>query len=150
MDKTFIGGYWSARSESINEVASKIVLFLKELEAINELFSSLKLPDSTKKKALNNNFEVNDSNLIMYFKKNRKPIEIDEQGFCKIGFSISLFNELSGSISFSVNFSLGSSSNYFKNNCFVKVFGENLKKDERNKILNLIIDIFNPETIKND
>ncbi len=150
MDKTFIGGYWSTRTESINEVASKIVLFLKELEAVNELFSALKLPDNTKKKALNNNFEVNDSNLIMYFKRNRKAIEIDEQGFCKIGFSISLFNEISESISLSVNFSIGASSNYFKNNCYVKILGKNLKEDERNKTLNLIIDIFNPETIKND
>ena len=63
-------------------------------------------------------------------------MEIDKQGFCKIGFSISLFNELSESISLSVNFSLGASSNYFKNNCYVKVFGKNLKENERKKILN--------------
>lgn len=150
MEETFIGGYWSARAESIDESASKMTMFLKELETYGELFSNLKLPAFSKKQAMLNLLEINKSTLEFELRKGRKRNEIGDEGFCGIGFLLLLFDEIHEELSVEVNFSIGAYFDGINNCCFVKVNGQKLNKNIQNNILNLIKKVFNPETIRNE
>lgn len=150
MEKTFIGGYWSARSETITEATSKIVLFLREIQSLGGIFSSLKQTAYSKRKAMQSYFEITESNVFKQLEKSLKKGEIDKNGFCDIGFSIDLFNEIDGFLSLNVSCHIGATSKYYKNCCFVKVTGEILDDTTQSKIVSMIQYFFNPESIRNE
>lgn len=150
MKQTFIGGYWAERIEPIDEAAKKITLFLKEIETISTFFSPLRLLADTKKEAMQNSFNISMENILIQLRKRRKKNEIDENGFCKIGFAIDLFNEIDEKISLNIGCSIGASSKYFKNACYIKITGEVLDVTTQNMILKIIKEIFKPETIKQE
>lgn len=150
MEKTFIGGYWSERAESIHGSAHKIKRFLRELEAFGELFSNLKLPAYSKKQAMKNKFEIDKIDIVSHLKDGVKTNELNDQGLCKIGFNFSVFDEIQEDLSVEVSFGIGAYSKYNKNVCYVHISGIKIDDQLRNKILELIKRVFEPETIRNE
>ncbi|MHA3789952.1 Imm52 family immunity protein [Flavobacterium hauense] len=145
--KTFIGGYWKQRPEDINIATNKIEQFLLKLADIDDIFSDLKLPAYSKKKAMESHFMINPSSISEELIKSRKKNEVDERGFCEIGFSFSLFNETDKN-SVVISFNIGASSKYISNVCYVDMKGELPGEKEKQFMLKLIQEIFKPETIK--
>lgn len=146
-EKTFIGGYWKQRPEDINTVINKIEQFLLKLGDVDNFFSDLKFQAYSKKKAMESHFTINPLSISKELMKRRKKDEVNDKGFCEIGFSFTLFNETDkNSVVISCN--IGASNKYINNVCYVDLKGELLSEKEKLSILKLIKDIFNPETIK--
>ena len=150
MANTFIAGYWKNRPQSVEESAKEIAFFLKELQALDKIFSSLKLPANTKKEAMGNSFEATEDNVFEQLVKGRKKNEIDTDGFCAIGYSLRLFDELNENQSLVVNCSLGKTSKHLKNNCYLDLKGITFDPVTNNKLQKLLIDTFKPDTFRNE
>lgn len=147
--KTFIAGYWQQRPENIDITAKKIQIFLDNLKKIDELIFTFKLKAYSKKKAMENSFIISHSFILDELRKRRKKSEINEDNFCDIGFSFSAFNEI-GETSAVIGCTIGASNTYINNVCYLDIKGKQLDEQQRLIIVNLIKEIFEPETMKID
>ena len=146
--KALISGFWSNRPESIFSVSKKVYLFLKQLSEQSTYFEELKIPGDSKKQALSNSFLLSEESVFKKLIESREKEEINEEGFCEIGFSISLFNVLNDSISVNVNICAGVSSEYVKNSCVIKISGGFFSEDQIISIKGLLSEFFTPEDIR--
>jgi hypothetical protein len=147
MKSNFIGGYWKNRAESLDEVTERIEIFLLELQKIGGIFTTLKRPANIKSEAMNSFFIINAGNIREDLLSRRKKEEVDDNGICKIGFAINLFNELND-VRLTVNCSLGKGSLVLKNNVYVDLKGMTFDKVIEEKIIDLMQSSFQPEYFK--
>jgi hypothetical protein len=145
-NKTFIGGYWKEPPETVYTITDRLINFLHLLQQVDEIFINLKLPAYSKKQAMGNIFEINTSTVLKELIKSRKKVEIDSSGFCRIGFSLNLFNETDIE-SVVISCTLGVSSKYVNNVCYVDFKGNALEEPKVSRVEYLIKEIFSPETI---
>lgn len=150
IEKTFIGGYWYSRPETAEAAAKAITRFLLELRKVDEIFSIFRLPAMSRKEAMSKKFNLSVENIQKVLAIRRKDDIISSEGYCNIGFSMRLFNEVDEDISFTVSFTIGLDDEDIPNVCYVDIDGIILGNEKRNKIVELITEIFSPETIRNE
>lgn len=148
MNRMFIGGYWSARAEELSTVARKITFFLNELQQLDEMFASLKLTAMTEEEAMRSVIEITEERVQELLRERREEGEIDDLGFCEIGFGLLLFDILNETLTVRVSFSVGSFSKNVKNVCFVEIKGKSIEEEMKNELLSVMNRVFQPETFK--
>lgn len=150
MHRTFISGLWGPRPVTIFVATKQIAKFLTNLGELSPIFSTLRLPSRSRKEAMKTSFIIEEEAILKILKKSRKNDGLNNEGFCELGFALHLFNEFPDNASLSINFSIGSNSRYYKNTCIVKLHGKALDESTSKKIIELIVEIFNPEIIRHE
>ncbi len=146
VDSFYIGAYWRQRKANLNTVVEKTVSFLQELSKLDGQFQSWYVGQSKK-------IIVNKENIEALYKKKVKKIDLDIEGFSKIGYSIEMWSGGKEEFSSSLSINCGHASKFFPNCCVITFPSEGeekerlLKLNKQKDLVNLLIRNWNPDSI---
>jgi len=151
IDSFYIGAYWSARAESLDNAANKSLEILLRITVIDEQFKTFYEKAISRKKALEKTVSLDYEVIKSLYLKGTKKNEIDSLGYAKMGFMLRLWTGQSDGESSGISFSIGTNSTRFKNSCVITFPYEGSRKDDLlqlNKaklIIGLLCEICDPD-----
>jgi hypothetical protein len=117
-ERLFIGIYWNARKQHIDDCANQASQFLVKLHDFDQSsFSSWFGKGWSKEEALQKVIDITDIVQVKNFLLERT--KEDEKEFSKIGYLASFWNGKDGLEGMSISFSVGSYSEFLTNNCLI-------------------------------
>src|ERR1700757_1466763 len=92
IDTFYIGAYWNARPETLQDVQIKTFKTLSFLKEIDEQFSNWYKTAMSRKKALERKIFITEDAMRELCLQNVKKGELDDKGFSKMGFLMELWS----------------------------------------------------------
>lgn len=136
----FIGVYWDDRSESENEVCTRLSSFLLELRGMDGRFQSWFRLGKTKAEALSASVNLDLDSMARNLERSRDDVE--GRVIAQLGYSISLWN--GGGVSFSA--ALGCSSLFVANRAVLSFSRDDkLLPEKSRRVFEAMIARFEPE-----
>jgi hypothetical protein len=152
-DVFFVGAYWNARREILEDVIQPTLEVLERLSEFDEQFLTFYELGYSRKSALENKVLLNVENIKELYKKGHKKKDIDSFGYSGVGFNLSLWTGQRDRESSSLSFRVGKNSDKVSNSCLISLPAEGVAKDRLlhfNKakiILDLLIEAWDPDTV---
>jgi len=107
----------------------------------------------SRKEALQDKVLLTFEDIKILYQKRLKKIDLDKDGYSKIGYGLSVWTGHNDDESSQISFGVGSGSERIRNRCVIKIPSEGsardrlLQLDKVKKILGLLIKIWNPDIV---
>ncbi|QEM12967.1 Imm52 family immunity protein [Mucilaginibacter rubeus] len=153
IDSFYIGAYWETKKELLEDVIEPTLQTLEQLSELDEQFYNFYELGTSRKQAFENRIPLEFGYIKELYQKRLKKADLDQNGYSKIGYGLSLWTGQNEDESSQISFNVGSSSNKIRNRCLIKIPTEGVARErllQLNKvkeIIKLLILKWNPDLV---
>jgi hypothetical protein len=151
IDSFHIGAYWNNRKQFFYSVISPTFKTLKGLSEIDEQFVNLYELGWSRKKALEHKFHISYENIKQLYQKDVKKNDLDQDGYSKIGYRLSLWTGHKDGEASGISFGVGMGYERLTNSCVISIPFEGpaterlLHLNKVKEILTMVIQNWDPD-----
>ncbi len=120
-DTFYIGAYWQNRKRMLDDLINPTLQTLLDLYSVDEQFLNLFELGMSQNEALKHDVLLTAESIKRLYNENFNKKDLDQDGFNKIGYRLSLWTgHLEGEAS-AISFNTGSSSKVLTDSCYLNI-----------------------------
>ncbi|NVM64709.1 hypothetical protein FHW88_002998 [Mucilaginibacter sp. SG538B] len=153
IDTFYIGAYWKDRKQLLDSVIDPTVQTLKRLCEIDEHFLNLYELGMSRKQALECRVSLSPEYIKKLYQGGLKKNDLDQNGYSKIGYRLSLWTGHKDGEASNVSFGVGKSSERLSNVCLIEMPAEGPARDRLltlakvKQIMKVLIENWQPDVV---
>ncbi len=155
IDNFYLSAYWGSRAETLQEVVDKTWRTFDDLMKLDEQFSRWYIGGESRKAALEREVILDKASIEKLYLNELKKNELDDLGYSKNGFIMSLWTGHKDDESSGISFAVGHAFNspHISNSCVINIPGEGEarerlpKIDKMKTLIGILVEQWDPDHV---